>query len=215
MSRQRAGRTRWWSRTKTNDVDVFFAGVTALVLATIGSLGHRAAGAVREAARGASRPAEAAREASVAERTARDARALALLAGLGVLLSLGPATPIYRWLYDVLPPLRGIRAAARFGMLALVAIAFAASFGVAWLERTKRIRPALLAGLLLTAITIEAWQGPLRTMAGAQRAPAIYGWLAGRTRRHGARRSALLPGARGVRERRVRLQRDGPLAARS
>jgi hypothetical protein len=146
----------WWSRAKTNDVDVFFAGGTALVLAAIGI----------------------ARTRSIVIDSRRRTITLIVLAGAGVLLSLGPATPIYRGLYDALPPLRGIRAAARFGMLALLAVAFAASFGIAWLERVKRVRPALLASLAIAAVTMEAWQGPVRTMAGAQRAPAIYGWLA-------------------------------------
>ena len=38
----------------------------------------------------------------------------------GVVLSLGPATPLYGWLFAVFPPMQGLRAAARFGNLFLL-----------------------------------------------------------------------------------------------
>ena len=38
----------------------------------------------------------------------------------GFVLSLGPATPLYGWLYAIFPPMQGLRAAARFGNLFLL-----------------------------------------------------------------------------------------------
>ena len=47
---------------------------------------------------------------------------------VGFMLSFGAAVPGYDWLYDHVPLLQGIRAAARWGMLALMAIAILAGF---------------------------------------------------------------------------------------
>ena len=81
---------------------------------------------------------------------------------------------MYRWLYEVFVPLRGIRATARFGTLLLLAVAVAAAYGVARVERGVRGMPGrLLVGLLLAAVTLEAWQGPLQTVRQAP-IPAIY-----------------------------------------
>jgi hypothetical protein len=60
---------------------------------------------------------------------------LLALGAAGVVLSLGTLTPIYGWLYQAVPPLQGIRAAARFGIWFLLAMAVLAGLGVAWLER--------------------------------------------------------------------------------
>lgn len=78
--------------------------------------------------------------------------ALALLAWL---LSLGPALPLYRLLYE-LPPLRVARYPDRFALLALLGVAVAAAIGADALLAHARGRPiwargaaALLCGLLL------------------------------------------------------------------
>ena len=67
----------------------------------------------------------------------------------GVALSFGPALPGYAALYRWLPLLQGVRGAARFGFLALVAVAVLAGFGVAALARAvwraRRWWPALVA----------------------------------------------------------------------
>ncbi|HWB17186.1 MAG TPA: hypothetical protein VG538_12340 [Vicinamibacterales bacterium] len=102
----------WTARFYTHDVDVFFAGVAALVLAVIGAI--------------------------AAWRT-RGSRArmtiLALVGAIGVILSFGPASTIYRWAYVWFEPIRGLRAVARFGYLYLLGVAFAAGYGVAAIER--------------------------------------------------------------------------------
>ena len=90
---------------------------------------------------------------------------LALAAG-GVLLSLGPnwrwdgeTTDIelpYRALYDALPPLRAVRVAARFTLLAHTAIALLAAVGVAAALHRLRLRPrlALLGSLILAGVVM-------------------------------------------------------------
>ena len=59
------------------------------------------------------------------------ARACVVFGALGVVLSLGPAVvPAYDRLYQVVPLLSAIRVSARFGYLALVAVAVLAGFGL-------------------------------------------------------------------------------------
>lgn len=146
----------WGRHFFTGDVNVFFPGVCAIVLAVVG---------LRDAVRSGGD-------------ARRRALTLAALAVVGVVLSLGPATPIYGVLYRLLVPLQGIRAASRFGFLFLIAIAFLAGFGVAAIERRLRSRAAAVAfGVLaLAAVTAEAWQGPVRTIPFTG-IPPIYGAL--------------------------------------
>jgi hypothetical protein len=49
----------------------------------------------------------------------------------GVVLSLGTATPVYRWAFTIFPPMQGLRAAARFGNLFLLAVAVLGGLGLA------------------------------------------------------------------------------------
>jgi hypothetical protein len=100
---------------------------------------------------------------------------MCLAAGLcGVLLSFGPKLPGYAMLYEFLPPLHAIRAAARFGYLGIVAVAIAGGFGLAELRRRLPIRmagPLSLLVLLLTAL--EPLAAPLG-LKRAQDIPPIY-----------------------------------------
>ena len=146
----------------TNDVNVFFSGVCAIALAIVGVLAL---------IRG--------------ERTdRRRALMLVVLAAGGVLLSFGPATAIYRGLYAWLPPLHGLRAAARFGYLYLFAIAVLAGFGFAKIERaisSSRV-PRLqatkaLPAIVLLLLTAEAWQ-PRPPFVPYGGVPAIYSRVA-------------------------------------
>ena len=138
-SRLHAG---WSAPFFERDVSVFFAGFTALVLTAIGLARWRG------------------------PQAGRRWFILGLLAVLGVGLSLGPATPVYRWLYEWVLPLRGLRAAARFGYLYLIAVAFAAAFGLAWISSrvASARRRAWLAGAALLLVTAEAWSAPVYTV---------------------------------------------------
>ena len=94
------------------------------------------------------------------DRRARMAVAFGLL---GLALSFGPATPGYAWAHEHVPILQGIRAAARWGILPLTAVAILAGFGVqavaAW-----RLRPrvwAAAAAAMIAIVSIEAMRAPL------------------------------------------------------
>jgi hypothetical protein len=81
----------------------------------------------------------------------------------GVALSFGPALPVYAALYHWLPPLRGIRNAARFGYLGIVSIAILAGFGTAFVRarwRQARWLPAAMVGVVLAA-NLDAWSAPI------------------------------------------------------
>lgn len=98
----------------------------------------------------------------------------------GAALSFGPAMPGYAALYAWLPLLQGVRGAARFGFLALVAVAVLAGFGVAALRASaggRRWWPAA-AVLLVLAVNAEALRAPLvfRPFTGI---PRIYASLGG------------------------------------
>ena len=136
----------WSARFFTTDIDVFFPGLIAIGLAAVGLFA-------------------AFRRDSTTPMRSR-AIWFVILAVLGVVLSWGTLTPLYGWLYDLLPPLRGIRAAARFGIWYLMAIAVLSGVAIAWLER--RLRPSLVPWLVTSVVfgvTIENLMAPVRTSA--------------------------------------------------
>lgn len=106
--------------------------------------------------------------------TDRRARMAVAFGVLGVALSFGPAMPGYTWLHEHVPLLQGIRAAARWGVLFLAAIAILAGFGVQALgERIRRpVAWALVSIALVTMVTVEAARTPLSLVpyAGIPRA---------------------------------------------
>ena len=113
----------------------------------------------------------------------RDARARMLLAiGVaGIALSFGPRLVVYRWLYDALPLLQGIRGAARFGELWLFAVAGVAGFGVAWLRRSLSARSSAAAAaagiVVVTMVNVEAWRAPIHWTPASTPSP-VYDALA-------------------------------------
>jgi hypothetical protein len=96
---------------------------------------------------------------------------------IGVALSVGPALPGYAWLHAHVPIVGSLRAAARWGWLALAAIAILAGLGLAELERRWpkwSTALAIVAGLLITA---EAFRAPVG-FTTFDRIPRIYDRLA-------------------------------------
>ena len=69
-------------------------------------------------------------------------------------LSFGPAFPGYAVLYEVFPLMRGIRGAARFGQLCLVAIAILAGFG--WVRLRQALVRAAIPGVRKVVLTLGA-----------------------------------------------------------
>jgi hypothetical protein len=112
-------------------------------------------------------------------RDRRRALTLVTLLVVGIVLSLGTHTALYETLHRWIAPVRGIRVPARFGYLALVAIAIAAAAGlraVLTMVRARSRRPRLDAYLVATAVvlaTMEAWQGPVAAVPFT-RLPRIY-----------------------------------------
>jgi len=139
-----AGRVHFatWSGTFFKDpVDSFFPGIVILALAIL---------AVVLAFR---RRAEGHDDAATVTR-----RRVIMLVAIGVTgftLSLGTATPFYGWAFNLFPPMQGLRAAARFGNLFLLAIAMLGGLGLAlW-------RPSRYVGLaLLLLVNLESLRAP-------------------------------------------------------
>jgi hypothetical protein len=145
----------WTAGFFRDDVNVLFAGVTALVLAFAGTV-------------------------TATWQPAHRRRVLVLLTlgASAVLLSFGPLTSLYRWLYSWVLPLRGLRAMARFGYLYLTVVAQLAAIGVAWVQSRVRSSAvsAALAGVALALVTAEAWMPP--RLDRFTRIPPIYTLLA-------------------------------------
>ncbi|HSC26930.1 MAG TPA: hypothetical protein VLD67_06625 [Vicinamibacterales bacterium] len=104
-------------------------------------------------------------------------RMLVALALIGFLLSLGQQTPLYGWLYGAFPPVRGLRVAARFGYLFLLAAALLAAYGLAALRRRRSRGVGLAAGAALVAlVNIEALHAPIHCTV-FEGIPRIYALL--------------------------------------
>jgi hypothetical protein len=111
----------------------------------------------------------------------RDQRArMALAFGLGgFALSFGASLPGYAWLQEYVPLFQGIRAAARWGLLFLIAVAVLSGFAVAVLEARWRTRwwwPAFAIAMVLL-VTLEALRAPL-AMRHYEGVPPVHQRLA-------------------------------------
>ena len=146
----------WSGRFFKDPVDSFFPGFVVLGLAGAAmtvALGRGAAGAAPLRAR-------------VAMLTA--------IGVVGIVLSLGTATPVYGWLFHVFPPMQGLRAAARFGNLFLLAVAALAGLGYAAIVRTRH---RWIGVLLVVLVNVESLRAPF-TYTRFEGIPGIYRLLA-------------------------------------
>ena len=149
----------WSGRFFENPVDSFFPGFVAIALTLV---------AIWAAIRG---------------RVSRG-RVFMLVAigAIGFLLSLGLQTPLYAIVYKLLPPMAGLRAAARFGNLFLLAMALLAGLGLAALRQSDAARRAAtaLAVAAITLVNVEALRAPFefRRFEGI---PRVYDVLARET----------------------------------
>jgi hypothetical protein len=128
----------WWSHQ-------FFEGRTALfpgIAATLLAVGALASSAVRTDAR---------------------VRMTVAFGVLGLALSFGPALPGYASLHERVPLLQGLRGAARWGFLALVAVAMLAGYGVAAIDRRLQRSAMRAAAIVAIAglVTVEALRAPM------------------------------------------------------
>lgn len=90
---------------------------------------------------------------------------------VGVVLSLGTATPVYKWAFTIFPPMQGLRAAARFANLFLLAVAVLGGIGLA------AIRVRWLAVLLVVLVNVESLRAPF-AYTRFDGIPGIYRLLA-------------------------------------
>jgi hypothetical protein len=104
---------------------------------------------------------------------------LVAIAATGFVLSLGPKTPVYGWLFAVFPPMQGLRAAARFGNLFLLATAALAGLGLASLRARQSgvFRHSAVAIALVAAANIESLRAPFQYRE-FQGIPHVYDLLA-------------------------------------
>ena len=146
-----------WSKAfARNPVDFFFPGLVVIVLSLLALYWTvRTPGVMR-----------------------RRAIMLLALAATGFILSLGVQTPIYGWIYSIFPPMQGLRAAARFGNLFLLALACLAGLGAAAIRARLTTRHAGLAAAALVAlVNLEALRAPLY-YTRFEGVPPIYSLLA-------------------------------------
>lgn len=130
----------WSHRFYESGADVLFPGFTALGLAAVGLWTGRT--------------------------RSPGTRMLAAVGIVGLLLSLGPATPVYDWGAWLFPPLQGIRAPSRLGFLVLFAVAGLAGFGLSavqrWCQRRGGRRAARAVAIAaLGLVTVEAVRAPM------------------------------------------------------
>jgi hypothetical protein len=147
----------WWSRRWFDGRTALFPGVAALTLAV-------AAVFMRD--------------------TRRDPRVRMILTmgAAGFALSFGPALPGYAWLHAHVPLFEGLRAAARWGILPLTAIAVIAGFTLAeWQRRWGHSTYWNAACVLVLAVaTLESLRAPM-AFSGVPQIPALYEGLAAET----------------------------------
>jgi hypothetical protein len=162
----------WSSRFIGNPVDLFFPGVVVTVLA---ALAIYWAFASRRSA--AAEPPPAA-FAIAAVLTRRRIVMLLAIAATGFVLSLGLRTPVYGWVYQVFPPMQGLRAAARFGNLFLLAMAALAGLGLAAARsRLPARRAGIVVAGLVVLVNLESLRAPL-AFTRFEGIPSIYSVLA-------------------------------------
>ena len=147
----------WSGRFFKDPVDSFFPGVAVLALAAmaiVAACGRRPPGGDPLRSR---------------------VSMLVAIGAAGFLLSLGTATPVYGWLFAIFPPMQGLRAAARFGNLFLLAVALLGGLGLAHLLPANKGR--WLAILLVVIVNVEALRAPF-TYQPFTGIPGLYKVLA-------------------------------------
>lgn len=94
-------------------------------------------------------------------------------------LAMGTHTPAYRLVLALVPIMKGLRAPARFGMIAALALAVLAASGAAWV--LARVRPTAvrqLLGAAMVAILAAEYASSLAPLqAWIQRPPIYARWL--------------------------------------
>ena len=94
----------------------------------------------------------------------------------GVILSLGPATPIQPFLYEQVVFFRGLRALTRFSLLPLLSLSVLSAYGLAWLLEGFGRRKTVF-GAILIFFVVESTALPYRFEPHRDAPPEVYRWL--------------------------------------
>ena len=96
-----------------------------------------------------------------------------------VLFALGSNTPVYRLALVLVPPLRGLRAPARFGMMVALALSVLAGIGAAWvIGRMPRGWRQHAVGAAMLAVVVGEYASNVRSLhPWVQRVPVYAAWL--------------------------------------
>ena len=102
-----------------------------------------------------------------------------LIMAAGVLLSLGPLTPIYSFLHEHLVFFRGLRALTRFALLPLLSLSVLAGFALAWIfEGNGRLRNRRWAAAAIAIFFVaESTALPYSLETFHDEPPEVYLWL--------------------------------------
>jgi hypothetical protein len=98
----------------------------------------------------------------------------------GVVITLGPATGFYSFLYHHVLFFRGLRALTRFYLLPLLALSVLSAVALAWLldEKSGLTRRKLVAWAVALFFAAESTSAPYRLESFRDEAPEVYPWLA-------------------------------------
>ena len=96
-----------------------------------------------------------------------------------VLFALGSNTPVYRLALVVVPPLRGLRAPARFGMMVALAVSVLAGIGAAWVlgRMPSGWRRHAVGAAMLAVVAAEYASNVTSLHPWVQRVPIYSAWL--------------------------------------
>jgi hypothetical protein len=102
-----------------------------------------------------------------------------LIMAAGILLSLGPLTPVYSFLHEHLVFFRGLRALTRFALLPLLSLSVLAGFALAWLfEEGGRLHNRRWAAAVIAAFFVaESTALPYSLESFSDEPPEVYLWL--------------------------------------
>jgi hypothetical protein len=103
-----------------------------------------------------------------------------LLIGMaGVILSLGPQTPVYAFLHQHIVFFRGLRALDRFALLPLLSLSLLAGFALRWLFSEGWLRDRKWAAWVVGAFfVVESTALPYNLETFRDEPPEVYTWLA-------------------------------------
>lgn len=144
---------RWWLTWLPASNEVLFPGIVTTVLGLFGLV---------VALRG--RAIDTATPAPLADGTPpvrRTAGFYALVGGLALWASFGPAAGLYTVLFNYIPVFSFLRAPARFGILALLALAVGLGFAMTWLRRSLPRKALAISVVVPSVLVAELLTAPL------------------------------------------------------